>query len=465
MAKFVPIGQEDPMSTLCRMVKNTTYDDLPRDIVDSAKRSVLDNMAVTIGGSAMEGIPTVVDFVKEKGGRPESIIPFYGGKVPASEAGLAIGPMSRAMDFGDLHDESGHASEYIFPSLLTSLGLKDRVTGKDFITAFTVSKEVFIRIGSAWRIDISFPMGRGEGHATFAAVAAVGKLLGLTQEELENAEGIARDMTQPHDLAMFSPATLMGRVHHGFVCQDAINACLLAQRGITGPRNEVLLGARGYLGMAKWETNPGVITEGLGEKWRMPDVMMKYYTCCGATHTPIDALLSLMKENNFKAEDISGIHVDASPPGWQISTPKELKWNPRTVAECQFSMPYVLAIAAYTGKVFLDSYTPEAMARRDVRQLMTCISVSEDKNLPNLAARIHVTLKDGRKFSRENIYMKGHPKNPLTEQELVEKFKKCVPYCAFKISDDVADSIIQAILKLEEIDDIVGTLLLPLTPG
>jgi 2-methylcitrate dehydratase PrpD len=307
-------------------------------------------------------------------------------------------------------------------------------------------------------------MGRGEGHAIFGAVTAVGKLIGLNLEELENAEGIARTMTQPHDLAMFSPARLIARVHHGFICQDAINACLLARRGITGPRDEVLLGQRGYLGMATWETHPEAITRDLGEKWEMPNVVMKNYPSCGETHNSIDALLDQMKEHQFEAGDIASIHIDASPPVWQISNPKELKWNPQTVAECQFSLPYAVAIAAYDKKIFLDSYTPEAMKRREVRELMTQITASEDKSLPNLAARVHITLKDGRKFSKESIYMKGHPNNPLTEQELVGKFKKCVPYSAYKISDGVADSIIRAILSLEKVEDVVSALLLPVTP-
>ena len=68
------------------------------------------------------------------------------------------------------------------------------------------------------------------------SVAAAGKLLGLSLNELENAEGIAHEMIQPYDLLMYVPATLIVRVHHGFVCQDAINACLLVRRGITGSR-------------------------------------------------------------------------------------------------------------------------------------------------------------------------------------------------------------------------------------
>ncbi len=276
MPKFVPAGQEDPMSTLCRMVIGTNYEDLPSDVVNSAKRSILDTMAVTVGGSAMEGIPTIVEFIKDKGGKPESFIPFYGGKVPASEAGFAIGPMARAMDFGDVHEEARHSSEHILPALLATTGLKDKVSGKKFITAFVVGQEVLIRIGVASRQGSGgHSIGRGSGHRIFGAVAAVGKLLGLSLEELENAEGIARGMTQPHDLAMFTEATLMIRVHHGFIAQDAINACLLAKRGITGPRREVLAGPKGYLAFAKWETDPDALTKELGEKWETGNVMMK----------------------------------------------------------------------------------------------------------------------------------------------------------------------------------------------
>ncbi len=82
--------------SLCRWVFETDYEDLPDYIIEHCKHSILDTMAVTIGGSAMEAIPEVVSLVKEKGGKPESLLPFYGGKFPASEVGFALGPISRA---------------------------------------------------------------------------------------------------------------------------------------------------------------------------------------------------------------------------------------------------------------------------------------------------------------------------------------------------------------------------------
>lgn len=91
MTRYEIQNSEDPMSTLCRMAVQTGYTDLPEDVVRHAKHTLLDCMAVMIGGSGMDGIPAIVEMVKDKGGTPQSVLPFYGGRVPATEAALAIG--------------------------------------------------------------------------------------------------------------------------------------------------------------------------------------------------------------------------------------------------------------------------------------------------------------------------------------------------------------------------------------
>lgn len=460
------MAKQDPMSELCKMVVETEYRDLPGDVVGFAKKCILDAVAVMIGGSAMEGIQVLADFVKERGGNPESVIPFYGGKAPAAEVGLVMGSMARAMDFGPVHVEAGHNSEYIVPLLLAAAGLKKRVSGREFITAFVVGMEVGIRIGIAWKfLSEGIPHGKYGGHWIFGAVAAAAKLLGLDVEAAENAQGIARGKTQPHDLAMFSPATLMVRVHHGFIAHDAIDACLLAKRGITGPRHEVLTGPKGYLAMSNWKTNPKALLRGLGAKWEMMNIMMKPYCACKATHAAIFGVLDQMEKYNFKACDVRRIDIDVSSPNWAIvCTPRKLKWDPHTVAECQFSLPYTVATAAFDKKVFLDSYTPQSMSRENVREFMTRIFARRDSNLPSWMTRVKTTLKDGKRHSKEYFNVKGHPKNPFTDEELLDRFRMCVPYSYYKLDDATVDSLINSIVDLEKNDDIVGSIMLPLTP-
>ncbi|TDF67176.1 MmgE/PrpD family protein [Cupriavidus sp. L7L] len=467
MTRFPRQNSEDPMATLCRMALQTQYEELPADVLRHARHTLLDAMAVTIGGSAMDGIPAIVELVKDKGGKPETMLPFYGGKVPAAEAALAIGPMPRAMDCGDLHEEAGHVSEYIVATLLAATGLRQNVTGKEFLAALAIGQEILIRLGSAYKL-ISRAVKANDcgGHYIFGAVAAAGKMLGLTQEQLENAQGIARTMTQPHTMAIYAPATLMVRVHHGLVCQAAITACQLASRGITGPRQQVLLGANGYLNTAHWETEPEALTRDLGVRWELARIITKGYSACYFSHSSIDGIRDQMRSHDFGAADIASIQIDVSTPGWRaVCEPTEKKWHPRTVPECQFSLPYAVATAAIDDKVFLDSYTAEAREREDVRELMTRIIASEDPSVSDWGARLTTRLRDGRVISKEYVHVKGHPENPFSEQDFIDKFRLCVPYSAYPLSEEIVDTLINDILHLERIDDVAQALLAPLTPA
>jgi 2-methylcitrate dehydratase PrpD len=412
----------------------------------------------------MEGIATIVDYVKENGGKPESYLPFYGGKVPRAQAAFALAPMARATDLGDVHEEASHSSEYTVPALL-SAGVA--ASGKDLITAYVVGQEVLIRIGIAYRANIEgVKFGRRGGHAIFGVVAALGKLFGMDQEQLENAEGMGSVMTQPHSTSILKPATLTVRAQHGFLCQAAMNCCLLAQRGITGPRKEVLSAPNGYFGFAKWETDPSVLTRGLGEEWQMMTASMKRFACRKPTHTVIDALLESMQENSFKADDINRIDVDVSTAdGISLSATREAQWNPQTIPECQFSLPYVVATAAIKGDVFIDSFTPKARVDKAVRKLMERVTIKEDKGLETWAARTNTTLKNGKTYSKVCVYPKGHPRQPLTDAELVDKFRRCAIYSACKLEKKRLDSVIDSLTHLENVENITESILAPLTPA
>ncbi|MEE4023651.1 MmgE/PrpD family protein [Gordonia sp. PKS22-38] len=467
MTPFTDQNTQDPMVALCRMALETSFDDLPDGVITHAKHSLLDAMAVMIGGSGMDGIPEIVELVKEKGGAEQSVLPFYGGRVPAAEAALAIGPMPRAMDCGDLHEEAGHISEYIVAALLAATGLRGRVTGREFLAALVVGQEVLIRIGSAYKV-ISSAVKANDcgGHYVFGAVAAVGRLIGLTQDQLENAQGIARTMTQPHTMGIYAPATLMVRVHHGLVCQAAVTACLLAQKGITGPRESVLLGINGFLRTAHWDTDPGALTGDLGVRWEMTRITAKGYSACYFSHSSIDGIIGQMRDHDFTVGDIADIHIEVSTSGWRaVCEPVAKKWDPQTIPECQFSLPYAVATAAVDRKVFVDSYDDEVRSRSVVRDLMSRITAEEVPAVPDWGSRIHTTLQDGRRISTEHVYVKGHPDNPFTEQDFVDKFRMCVPFSVLPLTSDVEESLIKHVLELDLSDDVVAELLLPLTPA
>ena len=84
--------------------------------------------------------------------------------------------------------------------------------------------------------------------------------------------------------------------------------------------------------------------------------------------------------------------------------------------------------------------------------------------MPIYTARANVVLKDGRKYSKECLYIKGHPKNPFTLPELINKFRQCVPFSAYKINESTTQSLLDSISNLEKVNDVVDALIVPLTP-
>ena len=460
------IKEQGKMDLLYKWILETKYTDFPEELVSYAKTLMLDVLGCIIGGSKEEAIPEVVNFVKEHGGTKESYLPIYGGQYSAAMVGFALGSIARSLDFGDVHMQGSHTSEYVFPTLLAATGLKNKVSGLDLINAFIVGNEVLIRMGIAsnWKAAIINQVYRG-GHFIFGVIAAVAKLLDLNQLELKNAMGMAIGKIQPHHtpLILKYPSHMV-RLHHGFIAQDAINICLLAKKGLTGPNN-VILGEGGFLDrFPESMRNPDAITKNLGKTWHLLETTMKPYPACKCTHTAIEALLTLMKEHKFSAKDIASIHVKESSFSYSIvCVPEEKVYQPDNKPESQFSLPYVLSIAAINQKVWLDSYTSELRNCEDVKILMKKISFEKDSSLPNIAAVVTVKLNNGNEFSKKIIYPKGdRTHNPLTREELLDKFYRLFSNSAYSLTSAVAELIIDAIDNIEKINDIVKEIILPL---
>jgi len=141
--------EQKEMDRLYKWILNTKYEDFSAELVSYTKMLMLDVLGCIIGGSKEEAIPEIVNFVQEHGGVEESYLPIYGGQYSAAMVGFALGSMARSLDFGDVHMQGSHTSEYVFPTLLAATGLKNKVTGLDLINAFIIGNEVLIRMGIA----------------------------------------------------------------------------------------------------------------------------------------------------------------------------------------------------------------------------------------------------------------------------------------------------------------------------
>ncbi len=474
MKTFPRINNEDGMNTLCRMTTELEYDDIPKEVVEFAKDLILDTLGCMIGGHGQHPLPAIAKHVQEKGGVGEAYVLFHGGKkIPAEEAAMAMGPMPRALDWAAIHPEAMHSVEHTLPPMLCALGYLDtvegrRVTGKEFITAFVAAQETLIRIGIGFRGNIGIARGRSNGHYIFGSVAGVGKLLRLDQATLENAEGISRNMTQPHDMATYHPITHMVKVHQGFIAQDAIQCNKYAMLGVTGPRNNVICGPMGYFGMANWETDTNVLFDGLGEKWEQMGIEMKAYAGCKCLHCAVGAADYLVKQNKIALEDIEHIHVEDSTLNVNVSGGTDVeKLNPKDIFQRQFSIPYMVTTMLYDGELIPQSFFDEPASRQYIKDFMKKVSVVENPDLVPWRSKVTITLKDGRTFVKETdpIELKGSVQHRYTREELIYKFKTLSKMSITEFPEGTLDKLIDRVLNLEESNDVLEDIVFALTPN
>jgi len=445
------IKKSDHTVQLVDFIVKTDFQDLPEDVIDFIKRDILDTLAIALGGSSSQGCPEIVDMVRGWGGNQQSTILVHGGKCPAPMAASANSVMSRALDMGDTHPEAAHIGEYELFPLLAMAEMNGGVTGREFLTAYALGFEAACRIGAAAHaVSAGLPNGRHPCIGPFGSTAAIARLLDMDAESTGNALGIHYVVSGCWDMQMYDEGTLMIRAHHGFTAEDAINAVLMAQRGITGPKN-IFSGKNNFFArLFPWNNDPDLLIDDLGKHWEMLNTMLKPYASCKFTHTSIDGIIDLVKEHHIQPEDIGGITCTLCHQGNVVIEPRDVRWNPKTMPECQFSLPYTVATGAIKQKVFLDDYEPQEITRTDVRDLMGKIEASTDDQLPLWAAEVKAVLSNGEEYSKRVEHARGGPEVPLTWDDLEQKFHGCARYAAKPIPTSNLEQAVDMIRHLED---------------
>ena len=146
-----------------------------------------------------------------------------------------------------------------------------------------------------------------------------------------------------------------------------------------------------------------------------------------------------------------------------VTEPKEKRWNPVTAADCQFSLPYIAATAAITGRVFIESYTEAERARTDVRELMGKVTANSNEKLPIFSAIVTITLADGTKYIKPVDHVKGSPQNPMSWDEVISVFKGSTVSLPKAIPEANLNQVAELVENLEDCQDVteIITLLIP----
>jgi 2-methylcitrate dehydratase PrpD len=418
----MPITQE--LANYCHSLK---FEQLPDEVVDRVKYFFLDFIGVCIRGSREDSSKSIYRFIREMG-RQGGVVIGTKQRAPHLYSALANGTSAHAIEMDDVNNESSlHPGVVVFSSALAT---SEMVGGsaKKFIEAAILGYEVMIRLGKAAGAENSYKRGF---HPTgtcgsFGASVAASKILGLDEKGLLSALGIAGSQAAG-SMEYLAQGAWTKRFHAGWASHSGMVAAQLAQKGFRAPTS-IIEGRDGFLHAYSNGADPSKVLEGLGSGFEILRTSVKPHGCCRYMQPPIDAVIKISKENDLSPEEVEKIRVGILRAGSQlIAEPIEEKYTPQSIVDAQFSMPFGAAVAMLYRKAGLGEFHLSKIRSEEVKQMMRRVECVTDPDLEKTfpkqwCATAEIFTKGGKRYSTKIEYCKGDPENPLSWDELIEKF-------------------------------------------
>lgn len=429
---------------LASFVARTAYEDLSAEVIDQARLCLLDWLGVTLAGTREELAPVLNGCITELGGKEQATVLGKGIKTSVLFAALANGTMSHVLDYDDVHAASfSHPSVPLAPAVL-AMGEYLRASGKDVLTAFVLGFEVETRIGAAAgraHYDHGWHATSTIGH--FGAAAGAGKLLGLDENRLVHALGIAG--TQAGGVRQVF-GTMCKPFHAGKAAMDGVLAALLAQRGFTSS-DCIVEGKYGFLDVFSPAPQKEKVLAGLGADYQILDVGFKPYASCAGTHTTIDAMKQIQSKAKLAPEDVLEIDLELA----RLPLDAAGILEPKKALEGKFSVYHCAALAFLEGSVSEDKFTDEKVNDPVLAALRRKVKARLNPEFKLLDAKVTVVTRDGRRLESFVPIPKGQPENPLTFAEMEEKF---TGLAALVLPEDNIHQLIARMKSFEQVADV-----------
>jgi len=437
---------------LAYFLHGITYEDLPKNVVESAKFSLLDSLGCQAGLSTLPWSKQVYKTIKELGGVEESTIAYYGHRTTAENAAFVNSAFNHGHEIDDTYlGIPTHPRAAIIPAAM-ALGEKEKISGKDLITAVVVGHEASLRIG----LGVSHSLLKRGHHpppaiGPFGAAALAAKIYDFTADEFHNVLGVAGSFAG--GLLEYTQAGgSVKRVHCAIPAQAGIRAAHLARNGITGPPT-VLEGDKGFCTVFADECNLERIVQNMGTEWTILDVSTKIYDCCHYVHAHIDGTRALLEENPVDPDSIEKIVAKTSEQG---RVHMGVIVEPPDILGAQFSIAFSLAMTIVKGSNGFGDYTEEDLKNPRLLGLARKVQIELDDELERLhpeafGGEVELQLKDGERYSKKVIYQKGHPKNPLSREEYKAKFREVT---RLALPEEQTEKTLSLVEGLEDLDDV-----------
>jgi 2-methylcitrate dehydratase PrpD len=402
----------------------------------------------------------------ELGGEPQATVIGHEPHLPAANAAFANAMLCHGLDFDDTHSDSvSHISTVTCPTSL-AVGEAQALAGREVLAAIVGASEVIARLGTA---------ASGRFHARgfhptaicgiFGATAATARLTGADVRTTASALGIAGSMASGL-FAYLEDGTATKPIHPAWAAHGGILAARLAALGAEGPPS-VIEGKFGlyhaFVGVEPGEIDMDAELSDLGTHWETPRIAYKPFPVCHFMHGSLGAAADALDGRTLTPDEIAEVVVTVPAAGVSlVLEPAEAKKMPRSDYEGKFSLQYSVASMLVRGHVSVSDFSDEAIADPAVLAVAHKVryETPEYPTYPQaFPGGVRVTLADGSTLERDFPHQKGGPENPMSPDEVREKFRA---NALLALDAAVVDRLEDSILAFERQDDLTAALA-PLT--
>jgi 2-methylcitrate dehydratase PrpD len=445
MAKPPPVTD-----TLARFVAEADFSTVSDKVFTNAKMHILDTLGAALVGVSTDTAAIAFDYCKRVGRSDEATIWGTSQKSSAPMAAFANGLLGHAIDFDDwdafIH--AGHPTCMVGAATLT-LGEVIGSSGKDILKAYTLGIEVLTKVAA------NAPNVQDRGfHSTpvlgsIGAAIACASLLRLNPDKIKAALGITASAAggiHRQQGSMVKP------FHAANAARNGVEAALLAEKGFTADA-AIIEAPRGFcdtfFGPGTCEYEKMIANLGQPYFLESPGLGLKLHPCSAPQFLAADAALHLKHEHNIRFADVAKMEVRIPPMRYQRHYHAEVKTGLRG----KFAINYVVALAFLDGKLEIDTFTDAKANQPEVQEALSKVQVIVDETIPEPGpyCPVSVELKDGTRFTYTARIAKGHPENPMTEEEVLNKFRSNAKQV---LSQQGAEAVIVKMRNFETVNNV-----------
>ncbi len=440
------------MTIFQNFLHNTTYDDLPDEVIAFSKRCLLDLVGILISGKTTELSALICNHASEHfgAGSKASSILLDGRKISPAGAALAN---AMTIDSIDAHDgykpTKGHVGCHVLPAILAFCEAEQKMDGKDFLASLVVGYEIGGRAGIT--LHASVPDYHTSGAWGAVTAAALGsRILKLDKERSRHAIGIGEYHGPRSQMMRCIDYPTMLKDGSGWGAMAGVSAAYLAQSGFTGA--------------------PAITVEAddvkkywsdLGTRWTVLEQYFKAYPVCRWAQPATEAALALTKANNIKPKDIKFIEAHTFLEGCKLATRA-----PENTEQAQYSLPFPVAASLVYGKLGAEEVSQGKLRDKEVLRLSNSMKLVENHDY-NAAfpqqryAHVVIELNSGERLTSDRHTARGDPENHLSMEEIHKKFHAFAsPVLGQKRASEI-EAIVMQMGEGKNLDDLLTAIMLP----